>query len=89
LASLCHSRHLGKVLTSLRIEFRIFVEQTEKELHSLFQSIDKDKNGKLDKEELQVAFKNAGLQVLPSKLNQFFSEVDTDRDGVITFEEWR
>lgn len=80
---------LAKLLTNCPPEFRIFVEHTEKELYSLFQSIDKDRNGKLDKKELQAAFKHAGLQVLPSKLNQFFSEVDTDHDGAISFEEWR
>ncbi|KAI4214853.1 MAG: hypothetical protein LQ351_002566 [Letrouitia transgressa] len=70
-------------------EFRIFVEQTERELFRLFKSIDKDHNGQLDKEELKSAFGRAGLVVSNSKLDQFFSEVDTNRDGVISFEEWR
>ncbi|KAI9821827.1 MAG: hypothetical protein M1827_002409 [Pycnora praestabilis] len=70
-------------------EFRFFVEQTEKELWILFKSIDRDHNGKLDKNELQAAFKRAGLAVPISKLDQFFSEIDTDRDGVISFDEWR
>ncbi|KAF8852089.1 calcium dependent mitochondrial carrier protein [Acephala macrosclerotiorum] len=70
-------------------EFRIFVEETEKELLSLFHSIDRDHNGKLDKGELRAAFKRAGLAVPNSKLDQFFSEVDGNHDGYITFEEWR
>lgn len=70
-------------------EFRSFVEATERELLSLFQSIDRDRNGKLDKSELQAAFRTAGLAVPSSKLDQFFSEVDTDHDGVISFDEWR
>ncbi|KAI4239231.1 MAG: hypothetical protein LQ349_000541 [Xanthoria aureola] len=70
-------------------EFRVFVEQTEKQLWNLFKSIDRDQNGQLDKSELKAAFSRAGLAVPNSKLDQFFSEVDTNRDGVISFEEWR
>jgi len=62
------------------IEFRQFVEQTEKELLSLFHSIDRDKNGKLDKGELRAAFQKAGLAVPNSKLDKFFSEVDSNHD---------
>ncbi|KAI9888628.1 MAG: hypothetical protein M1814_006609 [Vezdaea aestivalis] len=70
-------------------EFRIFVEETEKELWKLFHSIDRDHNGKLDKAELQFAFSRAGLSVPTSKVDKFFEQVDTDHDGVISFEEWR
>lgn len=70
-------------------EFRKFVEETEKELWQLFKSIDRDHNRQLDKGELRSAFENAGIRLPPSKLDQFFSEVDTNRDGVITFDEWR
>ncbi|KAL8722133.1 MAG: hypothetical protein Q9225_001326 [Loekoesia sp. 1 TL-2023] len=70
-------------------EFRSFVEQTEKELLKLFKSIDHDHNGQLDKHELKSAFARAGLAIPNSKLDQFFSEVDTNKDGVISFEEWR
>lgn len=70
-------------------EFRVFVEQTEKELLKLFKSIDRDHNGQLDKSELKTAFSRAGLAVPNSKLEQFFAEVDTNKDGVISFDEWR
>lgn len=76
-------------LTAAVAEFRAFVEQTEKELLKLFKSIDRDHNGQLDKSELRLAFTRAGLAVPNSKLDQFFSEVDTNSDGVISFEEWR
>jgi solute carrier family 25 (mitochondrial phosphate transporter), member 23/24/25/41 len=62
------------------IEFRTFVEHTENELYSLFQSMDRDHNGKLDKGELKEAFRKAGLVVPNSKLNQFFAEVDENHD---------
>lgn len=70
-------------------EFRVFVEQAEKELYQLFDSIDRDHNGKLDKGELRAAFRRAGVAVSSSKLDRFFDEVDTDHDGEISFEEWR
>ncbi len=71
------------------IEFRTFVEHAERELLILFHSIDRDNNGKLDKAELRAAFKKAGLTIPPWKLDQFFEEVDTNHDGVISFDEWR
>ncbi|KAL2376555.1 hypothetical protein RJ035_007946 [Blastomyces gilchristii] len=70
-------------------EFRVFVERAENELWRLFKSIDHDQNGHLDKEELRTAFANAGLTIPKKKLDEFFTDVDTNRDGVITFDEWR
>ncbi|KAH6711113.1 mitochondrial carrier domain-containing protein [Leptodontidium sp. MPI-SDFR-AT-0119] len=70
-------------------EFRTFVERTEKELLTLFHSIDRDQDGKLNKGELRNAFKTAGLAVPNSKLDQFFGEVDQNHDGYISFAEWR
>jgi solute carrier family 25 phosphate transporter 23/24/25/41 len=70
-------------------EFCVFVEHAEKELRQLFDSIDRNNNGELDKEELKAALARAGLTVPNSKLEQFFAEVDTNKDGVISFDEWR
>ncbi|TVY85042.1 Calcium-binding mitochondrial carrier protein SCaMC-2 [Lachnellula suecica] len=70
-------------------EFRAFVENTEKELLSLFKSIDRDHDGKLDKDELRAAFRKAGLTVSNSKLNRFFSEVDQNHDvGLFLLNSW-
>ncbi|KAI9713179.1 MAG: hypothetical protein M1820_001164 [Bogoriella megaspora] len=70
-------------------EFRTFIEQTEDELAKLFNSIDRDHNGNLDKEELRAAFDRAGVSIDKSKIDRFFSDVDKDHDGVISFDEWR
>ena len=70
-------------------EFLVFVEHAEKELWQLFESIDRDHNGALDKEELRTAFQRSGLTISSAKLDQFFDEVDTNHDGEITFDEWR
>ena len=70
-------------------EFQVFVEHAERELWQLFESIDRDHNGELDKDELRAAFTRAGLAVSSAKLDQFFDEVDVNHDGVISFDEWR
>lgn len=70
-------------------EFRAFLDSTERQLRKLFESIDHDGNGHLDKNELKSAFASAGLTVPNSKLDDFFAEVDTNKDGVISFQEWR
>ncbi len=70
-------------------EFRVFVEHAEKELWQLFESIDKDHSGALDKGELRTAFSRAGLTISNAKLDQFFDEVDSNHDGQISFDEWR
>ncbi|RDA82363.1 hypothetical protein CP532_4559 [Ophiocordyceps camponoti-leonardi (nom. inval.)] len=70
-------------------EFSIFVQQAEKKLLSLFRSIDKDGNGKLDMAELQSAFRAAGLTVSNNRLAEFFNDMDRNHDGFISFDEWR
>ena len=79
----------ARTLLTFIKEFSEFVKETEHQLYALFKSIDHDKNGKLDKGELQAAFLRSGLLVTQSKLDQFFAKVDTNSDGVITFDEWR
>ncbi|KAI4867152.1 mitochondrial carrier [Hypoxylon rubiginosum] len=70
-------------------EFRVFVEAAERQLYILFKSIDHDKNGKIDKEELHHAVQRAGLAVPMRRLDEFFENIDHNRDGFITYEEWR
>ncbi|KAK9452033.1 mitochondrial carrier domain-containing protein [Limtongia smithiae] len=70
-------------------EFKEFVERTEVHLWRLFQSVDKDHNGHLDRAELAAALETSGLSVPSGRLDQFFESIDKDNDGVISFEEWR
>ncbi|KAI1821702.1 mitochondrial carrier domain-containing protein [Xylaria intraflava] len=70
-------------------EFRVFVEAAERELFHLFHSIDGDKNGKLDKQELSAALHKAGLAVPNRRLDTFFEDIDRNSDGFISYEEWR
>ena len=77
------------MLTDRAPEFRTFIEHTEKELLRLFNGIDRDNNGQIDKGELRSACADAGLIIPQSKLDEFFQKVDTNHDGVISFDEWR
>lgn len=72
-----------------RIEFRVFVEAAERQLLLLFRAIDRDQDGHIDKEELRAAFQKAGLAVPMRRLSGFFDEIDMNRDGYISFDEWR
>lgn len=55
----------------------------------MFQSIDRNQNGEIDKAELRSAFARSGVTVSNSKLDEFFAEVDKNNDGVISYTEWR
>ena len=72
--------HISRINADIGAEFRAFVENTERELFILFQTIDRDEDGRVDKSELRGAFKKAGLSVPASKLDQLFSEVDQNND---------
>ncbi|KAJ5479586.1 hypothetical protein N7530_005095 [Penicillium desertorum] len=70
-------------------EFRAFLNHTENGLWQMFQSIDRDQNGEIDKIELRNAFSRSGVTVSNAKLDRFFAEVDKNHDGVISYTEWR
>jgi solute carrier family 25 phosphate transporter 23/24/25/41 len=55
----------------------------------LFKNIDHNNDGKLDKDELAIAFQRSGVAVSRARLDRFFSEVDANSDGTLSFEEWR
>jgi Ca2+-binding protein (EF-Hand superfamily) len=55
----------------------------------MFQSIDRNHNGEIDKAELRTAFSQSGVTVSNARLDEFFAEVDKNNDGVITYAEWR
>jgi solute carrier family 25 phosphate transporter 23/24/25/41 len=55
----------------------------------MFQAIDRNHNGEIDKGELRSAFAQSGVTVSSAKLDNFFAEVDKNNDGVISYAEWR
>ena len=66
----CDKNHDGKISYD---EFVGFCKETEKELWTLFQSIDRDHDGNLDKSELSSAFERSGVAVSNARLDRFFS----------------
>lgn len=86
-SSAIHAPDLDHLLLSA--EFRAFVDHTEDGLWQMFQRIDRNHNGEIDKTELRNAFANSGVTVSNTKLDQFFAEVDKNHDGVISYAEWR
>ncbi|KAB8233789.1 calcium-binding mitochondrial carrier protein [Aspergillus alliaceus] len=80
---------LKKGLKKIDHQFRTFVDHTEQGLWRLFQTIDRNHNGEIDKNELKAAFSNADVTVSSAKLDAFFADVDTNSDGVISYPEWR
>lgn len=84
--SACDINHDGQITYD---EFVKFCDETERSLWTLFQSIDRDHNGKLDKSELSQAFERSGVAVSNARLDRFFGYIDKDHDGKIDFPEWR
>ena len=82
----CDIDHDGKISYD---EFCRFCTRTERELFQLFQAIDRDHSGNLDKGELSAAFERAGVAVSNARLDRFFNYIDRNHDGTIDFHEWR
>ena len=85
---------IGNVIKDLEVsdkwaEFKAFIESADKELWGIFHSVDQDSNGKIDKTELHAALERAGISTNRERLQEFFEFMDKNRDGVISFEEWR
>jgi len=65
------------------------MDHAETQLMALFRSIDRNSDGRLERDELRSAFRKAGVTVPTARLNAFFDELDRNNDGFVTFEEWR
>ncbi|RPA87951.1 mitochondrial carrier [Ascobolus immersus RN42] len=70
-------------------EFKRFFEATDRELWRIFDAVDVDQDGKIDKRELRRALFKSGINVNGDRLEQFFKSMDQNRDGVISYDEWR
>ena len=74
---------------ALRTEFRNFVDYAEDKLWPLFRYIDRHQTGKIDRDTLREAFERSGVTVSDARIDEFFNDVDRNKDGVITYAEWR
>ncbi|CAF1084584.1 unnamed protein product [Rotaria sp. Silwood1] len=64
-----------------------------KELYEIFSTIDTDNNGLIDSTELRTAMRlltsgNDDMKLTKEEFDEMIAEVDTDKDGRITFDEF-
>jgi len=57
-------------------------------LRKVFDSFDKDKNGYIDINEIKALSKELGHEISETDVQKIFSEVDTNKDGKISFGEF-
>ncbi|KXS21058.1 EF-hand [Gonapodya prolifera JEL478] len=62
-------------------EFSIFVESKERELWDLFSQLDSRGDGFIRRDDLVVAFKEAGIKIDRTGLDSFMRDVDRDGNG--------
>ncbi|KAH0635743.1 hypothetical protein KY289_035658 [Solanum tuberosum] len=60
----------------------------DEHLHKAFSYFDKDGNGYIEPDELRDALMEDGADDCTNMANDIFQEVDTDKDGRISFEEF-
>uniref|UniRef100_W8B697 Calcium-binding mitochondrial carrier protein SCaMC-2 n=1 Tax=Ceratitis capitata TaxID=7213 RepID=W8B697_CERCA len=70
-------------------EFVFYVREHEKNLRLQFSHLDKNKDGKVDLEELIDAFKDLGLEVDHEEAKNLLARMDQDGSLNISFNEWR
>ena len=68
---------------------RIGERDPEKELKDAFAVFDTDKSGSIDRKELKRLMKKLGQALTEAELDAMMDEVDTDGDGVISFQEFK
>ncbi|CAE6435012.1 unnamed protein product [Rhizoctonia solani] len=64
-------------------------QKTDIELRQLFDRFDKDGSGSIERGELGKAVALLGDQLTDQELTMIMREVDTDRDGRVSFEEFK
>ena len=74
------------VLTFLSHNFADKVELNK--LKKIFYKIDLNLDGKLSKDELEIAFKEAGMEMKNEQLNKVIESIDFDGNGFIEYEEF-
>ncbi|KAF4524670.1 hypothetical protein B566_EDAN012252 [Ephemera danica] len=70
-------------------EFIHYVKEHEKNLRLQFHSLDKNKDGKIDLDELIHAFHDLGVDIKKEEAKNLLLRMDTDGTLDINFNEWR
>jgi Ca2+-binding EF-hand superfamily protein len=63
--------------------------ELERQIFKIYDGIDKDGNGSLDKEELKEALKQMNFDLMEIDFDGYFDKFDVDKDGVVTREEFK
>lgn len=69
--------------------FERYAEEKERELWTVFRDFDVDGDMKLRTADMREACHRAGYDVKESTLQDFMRDLDKNKDGYITFGEWR
>lgn len=70
-------------------EFIHYVKEHEKNLRLQFSSLDKNKDGRIDVEELMKAFNELGVEIERNEASNLLQRMDQDGSLNISFDEWR
>lgn len=70
-------------------DFIIYVREHEKNLRLHFSHLDRNRDGKIDLEELAGAFKDLGIPLDRSEAKKLLQRMDQDGSLNISFDEWR
>jgi hypothetical protein len=65
-----------------------FTEEELKDLRNTFDVFDSDKDGSVSKEDIQRVLQSNKINISEDKLQQIMDEVDTDKSGMIEFNEF-
>lgn len=60
----------------------------ESELKAVFQQMDTDKSGKLNRNEIKQQFVKLAIKMTDQRLDQILNQADKDKDGNINYEEF-
>jgi Ca2+-binding EF-hand superfamily protein len=80
--------HQRRLITSRRVTTVTVTAEQLKELEDMFKLWDKDQNGYLTRQELTTALTSAGMNADEPWVDQFLTESDTNRDGMISWPEF-
>ncbi|KAM7249361.1 hypothetical protein ACFE04_019888 [Oxalis oulophora] len=70
-------------------EFILYLKEHEKKLRLGFSHIDRNKDGKIDQEELVRAFKELGVEIDLKEAKKLLKRMDKDGNLEISYNEWR
>lgn len=77
---------------NVHLDFRDFVEyvtETDRKMQILFQDLDLDKNGIIDREEIKRGFENLGIFLSDAQTDKLLENIDRNNSLQIDWKEWR